>query len=120
MELPIPFNNEWTSILQQHKLKANFDKVDQKYKLNYRSVSSLLDTAITLMKTNKDNDAILNYAIKILCHKNMFFGAKEYFIDIVHHLVLIYPYLVFLLEYIFDNKFVKDEKKSRFLMIFII
>lgn len=115
IELPIPFNNEWTSILQQHKLKANFDKVDQKYKLNYRSVSSLLDTAITLMKTNKDNAAILNYAIKILCHKNMFFGAKEYFIDIVHHLVLIYPYLVFPLEYIFDNKFVKDEKKEQIL-----
>ncbi len=50
------------------------------------------------MKSNKDNSAILNYAISVLLDKSMTNKAEQYFINTIHHLVLIYPYLIPLLD----------------------
>ena len=60
--------------------------------------------ALELMKENKNNAAILNYAFKILLKKKMTISAKKYFINTIHHLVLLYPYLIFLLDKVFDEK----------------
>ena len=112
IELPTLFNSQWARKLKQHDLMVCLDRAYNKKKLGYEAVSSLMELAIELTKENDNNAAILNYAIKILLYKDMNDGANEYFVDMIHHLVLIYPYLVFLLEDIFDNKFVKDEKKE--------
>lgn len=47
----------------------------------------------------EDSDAsIINYAIKIISNKHLDRNAKDYFIKQIHHLVLLYPYLINLLE----------------------
>ncbi|WP_180382206.1 RNA-directed DNA polymerase [Campylobacter concisus] len=112
-ELPTLFNSQWARKLKQHDLIVCLDRAYNKKELGYEAVSSLMELAIELTKENDNNAAILNYAIKILLYKDMNDGANEYFVDMVHHLVLIYPYLVFLLEDIFDNKVVYDEKKEQ-------
>lgn len=102
LELPIPVNSEWTRKLKLFKLETYDDKSGSSKRINYKTVALLMDTAIELMKQNKDNAAILNYTIKILLKYKMSTNAKQYFVNIVHHLVLIYQYLILLLENIFD------------------
>lgn len=110
IQLPISFNNDWTRKLNLFKLDTYHDKATKTDKINYKAVALLLDTAIELMKANKDNAAILNYTIQILLEHDMSLNAKKYFIDIIHHLTLVYPYLVFLLEDIFDSSISTTEK----------
>jgi len=48
---------------------------------------------------SEDSDAsILNYAIKIIASKHLDRNAKDYYIKQIHHLVLLFPYLINLLE----------------------
>ena len=42
--------------------------------------------------------AKVSYAIKILSYKHLDTNAKDYYIKQIHHLVLLYPYLINLLE----------------------
>ena len=58
-----------------------------------------MDLAIELMQVNNNNSAILNYAIKVISKKKLSKNAQDYFRKRVHHLILIYPYLITLLEY---------------------
>jgi len=95
LKLPLASTENWT-----RKLKSFVFSNDNKLKLN--EVRGYLDIALDLMFNNKENSAILNYAIKVLAKKEMTANAKDYFIKTVHHLVLLYPYLVSLLD---DNIF---------------
>ena len=93
LELPLASSEHWVR-------KLNTFVFLDKEKINLKEVRAFLDIALDLMKKNKDNAAILNYAIKVLSKKEkyMTLKAKEYFIDTIHHLVLIYPYLVTILD----------------------
>ncbi|PSM51442.1 RNA-directed DNA polymerase [Campylobacter blaseri] len=113
VELPIPYNNEWVRKLKLFKLEHYLESNTNIKKINYKDVCLLLDTGVELMKNNKDNAAILNYAIKILLREKMSLNAEKYFIDTIHHLLLIYPYLVILLEKIFDNINMDIKKTSQ-------
>lgn len=124
IQLPISFDNDWTRKLKLFKLETYSDEGSKTDKINYKTVALLLDTAIELMKENKNNTSILNYTIKILLGYDMSLNAKKYFINIVHHLTLIYPYLIFLLENIFDSKSlglkikqISDDPYSKFLYL---
>lgn len=57
------------------------------------------------MQRNKDNAAILNYVIKVLSAKELTERAKDYYVKTIHHLVLLYPYLIFLIEERLFDKF---------------
>lgn len=50
------------------------------------------------MQKNKDNSAILNYAIKVISKKNLTPNALSYYLKTIHHLILIYPYLLHLID----------------------
>lgn len=65
-------------------------------------VRSYLDIALDLMQKNNENSAIVNYVVKVLSAKKLTNDAKSYYIKTMHHLILIYPYLIHLLE---DNIF---------------
>ncbi|MCF6776229.1 RNA-directed DNA polymerase [Thiotrichales bacterium 19X7-9] len=66
--------------------------------LSLSEVKAYLDVALELISQNSDDIAILNYAIKKLSSKIMKENAKKYFIDTIHHLILIYPYLISILD----------------------
>ena len=91
LKLPLASTENWV-----RKLSSFVFSNDGKLKLS--EVRAYLDIALDLMFHNKENSAILNYAIKVLAKKEMTGNAKDYFIKTVHHLVLLYPYLVPLLD----------------------
>ena len=75
---------------------------EKKQVLKLKRLKAFLNIAIELtLKSN--NTAILNYAIKIIASKHLGKDALSYYIKQVHHLLLLYPYLVHLMDkYIFD------------------
>ncbi|OEW87326.1 hypothetical protein A0M30_04580 [Campylobacter jejuni] len=103
IELPNSFEEEWTRRLKFFKLEFYEDKI------KYTGIVPFLDEALMLMKENKNNASILNYAFQILIKKKMTPNAKIYFIDTIHHLVLLYPYLIFLLDKIFSKKLISKK-----------
>jgi hypothetical protein len=98
VELPLASTEHWIRKINTFI----FPHEDIKIKLS--EIRAFLDIALDLMKDNMENSAILNYAIKVISNKKMTENAKQYFIDTIHHLVLIYPYLIHLLE---DKIFIK-------------
>ena len=104
LELPLASTEHWLRKIN------TFVFADVNKELKFNEVRAFLDIALDLMKENKENAAILNYAIKVLSNKKMTNNAKQYFINTVHHLILIYPYLIHLLD---DKVFtVFDVEKS--------
>ena len=92
IELPIGGMEQWI-----HKLNS-ISLLLKDGKLNYKGARLYLDLAIDLMKNNKMNSAILNYAIKVLGSFELTSNAKEYCLKTIFHWTLIYPYLVPILD----------------------
>ncbi|WP_139451639.1 RNA-directed DNA polymerase [Campylobacter armoricus] len=107
IELPSSFEEEWIRRLKFFKLEFYKDKI------KYTGIVPFLDVALMLMKENKNNASILNYAFQILIKKKMTPNAKIYFINTIHHLVLLYPYLIFSLDKIFSKKFISKKYMQR-------
>ncbi len=93
--LPLAISEHWVRKLNKSVPNNRF--------FDYKMVQVLLDTAIELMSQHQENSAILNYAIKTLSGKKLSKSANKYYIEMIHHLVLLYPYLIQLLdEFIFE------------------
>ncbi len=71
--------------------------------LRLKVLKGFLDYAIELMLDKESDGAILNYAIKVLANRKLDDYAVEYYFKQVHHLVLLYPYLVvYLKDFVFE------------------
>lgn len=92
LKLPQASTNHWVRKLNSHV----FTHEDRELRLN--EVQAFLDVALDLMQKNHDNSAIVNYTVKVLAKKKLTNNARDYYIKTMHHLVLIYPYLVSLLD----------------------
>lgn len=80
----------------------SFNLINNHGMSDYRFVKAFLDLALDLMKSNGENAAILNYAIKVLSEKKLTENAKTYYYQKIEQLCLFYPYLIHLLdEYVF-------------------
>ncbi len=104
-ELPLASSEHWIRKLNR------FVFVNKEKKIGLNEVRSFLDIALELMKENKNNSAIINYAIQIIARNKMTRKAEEYLINTIHHLVLLYPYLIQLLDKkVFEVFDVSDEE----------
>lgn len=133
IELPISYKEDWirqltnihNTFYQESKESAIFAFVNADFNLKtsyytkeetpqiaYKSLSTLLDMAIKLMRENDNKASILAYTIKILQKTTMAKNVAQYYIDVIHHLVLLYPYLVAHIEQVFDKFFhqIGDKK----------
>ena len=83
-------------------------------RIRLKVLKGFLDYAIELMLDQEADGAILNYAIKALASKNLDEYSFDYYLKQIHHLVLLYPYLiVYLDEYVFDaHSFSKQQIKT--------
>jgi len=72
--------------------------VNKKEAVRVKELKGFLDFSIELMLLENSDASILNYAIKIISKKHLDKNAKDYYIKQIHHLVLLFPYLVNLLE----------------------
>lgn len=95
----------WVRKIQSFSLLTSYNKVD------YRNCQLYLDFAIETADRENNNAAVLKYAIKVLSNMPLTENARKYEIQSVFHLVLLFPYIVPLLEkYVFEQCGV--EKKS--------
>lgn len=72
--------------------------VNKKEAIRVKELKGFIDFAIELMLFEDSDASILNYAIKIIANKHLDRNAKDYYIKQIHHLVLLFPYLINLLE----------------------
>lgn len=108
-ELPKGAVAQWTRKLNASHLLVRGQKAD------FIAVRAYLDLAIELMSLNKDNSAILKYAIKSLASHDMTPNAKSYSVKTIFHLSIIYPYLVSILdEYVFSPFAVEVQEIALF------
>jgi len=95
--LPQASVKNWVNKLNDYIFQNTY-KHKEKETLRLRELKAYLDFVIGLVLSENNDTSILNYAIKILKDKNLGQNAKEYFIKQIHHLVLLYPYLIHLLD----------------------
>lgn len=107
IKMPITSSTHWVRAL-------NNTKFLDKEEINFKDLQGFLDTALELMSKHNENSAILNYAIKAISKKNLTENAKDYLIDVIHHLVLLYPYLVTILhDVVFKNISLSSERIAK-------
>ncbi len=101
LNLPLNSEKKWLRTLKRYLFS---DENNSSIKIKTREVFSYLDIALELMHEDKESKLeILNYAIKILSSKQITSYTLSQYINRIHHLVLIYPYLVQLLDkYLFS------------------
>jgi hypothetical protein len=104
--LPIPSESSWINKLNNFYFGEEYTK-EKKQVLKLKRLKTFLNLAIELALEN-NNTAILNYAIKVIASKYLGKDALDHYIKQIHHLLLLFPYLVHLMdEYIF-NRFELD------------
>lgn len=104
-KLPLASSSNW-----KIKLNSDFD-INDKASKKLSCIRNYLDTAVDLMQKNNHDSAILNYAIKVISNKKLFPNALDYYLSYIHHLILLYPYLIILLdEYVFKALDVPKDK----------
>ena len=109
-ELPIASTEQWV-----RRINAFFSLLESSECIRVRFIRAFLDMAIELMHRNKDNAAIINYAMKVLSKKRMTDNARAYYINSVFHLTAIFPYLVRLLDDYVFNAFSVDIKQIEYI-----
>ncbi|MGV4412797.1 RNA-directed DNA polymerase [Chryseobacterium sp. T1] len=95
--LPLASVKNWVTKLNHFNF-TNTYIVNSKEAIRVKELKGFIDFAIELMLDEDSDAAILNYAIKILSNKHLDANAKDYYVKQIHHLVLLYPYLINLLE----------------------
>ncbi|MPL97653.1 hypothetical protein SDC9_43845 [bioreactor metagenome] len=88
ISLPAPSDKSWKTVLNNIQLQDT---------ISISELKRYLDTAIELSKSN-ENIAVLKYAIKVLSKKTFSDKVKDYYFKRIHHLIIIYPYLLPLIE----------------------
>ncbi|WP_064965726.1 RNA-directed DNA polymerase [Tenacibaculum ovolyticum] len=93
LTLPFSLSETWL-----RKLKAfHFPEVvtkEGRHVLKIAELKSFLDLTLDLMKSEKENSAILSYSIKIISSKYLGVQARAFYFKRLHHLILLYPYLL--------------------------
>lgn len=93
LTLPFALSETWL-----RKLKAfHFPEIvtkEGKHVLKIAELRSFLDLTLDLMKSEKENSAILSYSIKIISSKYLGVQARAFYFKRLHHLILLYPYLL--------------------------
>ncbi|WP_394347150.1 hypothetical protein [Pedobacter frigidisoli] len=95
--LPLASVKNWVTKLNHFNFTNSYI-VNFKQAIRVKELKGFIDFAIELMLDENSDASILNYAIKIISNKHLDANAKDYYIKQIHHLVLLYPYLINLLE----------------------
>lgn len=95
--LPQATVKKWVTKLNHFNFTNTYIK-DKKEAIRIKELKGFIDYAIELMLDANSDASVLNYAIKIISNKHLGDNAKDYYIKQIHHLVLLYPYLINLLD----------------------
>jgi hypothetical protein len=108
--LPQPLNVDWKNRLATIVIEKEGE--DEKPFFRKKQLEAFIDMVIELT-TENNNAAILNYAIKMVVNTQLGVAAKRYYINIIHYLLLNYPYLVHIMDDYVFTPFEIDKEKIR-------
>lgn len=106
IKLPISSSEDWVCALNKFYIGDTRTK-NGNIVFKLARLKSFLDMGITLAKSS-GNSAVYSYIIKIVSSTYLGKLAKSYYINIMHHLLLMYPYLV----HFFDEYIIKTFELS--------
>jgi hypothetical protein len=95
--LPQASIKNWVTKLNHFNFTNSY-RHEGKTAIRVKELKGFLDFAIELMLEEDSDASVINYAIKIISNKHLGDNAKDYYIKQIHHLVLLYPYLTYLLD----------------------
>ena len=108
-ELPTAMTEQWIRQIGGHSNPFRNGIMD------FIGARAYLDSAIEIMQKNKENSAILNYAIKALPVDRLSRNASDYCVKTILHLCLLYPYLLQIMdEYVFERFHVSKHQIHSF------
>ena len=108
-KLPMNSEMDWVSSLNSFFIG---DTYNEKGKIVFKKqrLKAYLNLAIKLANET-GNAAVYTYAIKTIANTCIGKLSKQYYTDIIHHLLCLYPYLVHWMEdYVFDIFAIDKEK----------
>lgn len=111
--LPLPKADvkNWVTRLNHFNFTNTYSAPDGKTGIRVKQLQGFIDFSIELMLEESGDASVLNYALQIISGKYLGVGAKNYLIKQIHHLVLLYPYLItFLDEYVFEPHSIDVEE----------
>lgn len=111
-KLPITSDTDWVAALNSFFIGCDKTE-DERIVFEYQRLKSYLDFAIQL--SNKTgNNSVFVYVIKVIAGCHLGQKALRYYLDILHHLVCLYPYLVHWMEEFVFSRFdvSKDEIRT--------
>jgi hypothetical protein len=111
IELPVASVEHWVNKMNSFCFSQQKDSGGNVY-MAHKELKSYLDLAIELLgKTS--NTAIIKYAIKVIAKKKLREPSQKYYLKRIHHLLLLYPYLVTLIdEFVFEKFDIELDEKS--------
>lgn len=110
-KLPQASVSNWVTKLNHFNFTDQYVTVGGQKGVKLKELRGFIDFAVETMLENNSDAAILNYAIKIISNKHLGSVAYDYFIKKVHHLTLLYPYLVLILEKsVFEKHTVEKDR----------
>lgn len=96
--LPKAEVKNWVTKLNHFNFTNTYTATNGKEGIRVKELKGFFDFAIELMLEEGSDVSVINYAIQIISGKFLGVSAKNYYIKQVHHLVLLYPYLINLLD----------------------
>ncbi len=98
LALPKADVKDWVTKLNHFNFTNTYIGPGEKTGIRVKELQGFFDFSIEIMLEENGDASILNYAFQIISGKYLGRGAKNYLIKQVHHLVLLYPYLINLLD----------------------
>ena len=110
--LPKASVSDWVHKLNNYDIGSKLDK-DGKIIFELKRLRAFIDLAVELM-LRENNSAVLNYAFKVVATKSIGANAYSYYVNYIHHLLLLYPYLCHIVdEFVFIPFEVKSSKINK-------
>ena len=103
--LPLPTANvkNWVTKLNHFNFVNTYEGRNGQIGIRVKELKGFFDFAVELMLDEGGDASVINYAVQIIAGKFLGVGAKKYLIKQMHHLVLLYPYLINILdEHVFE------------------
>jgi hypothetical protein len=109
--LPQPNETKWIYQLNSFFIGAKYTETENKQQIfELNRLKSFLNIATETALTNNDS-AVLNYAIQKIASTHLGNRAMDYYINIIHQLLLSFPYLTRIVgEYVFNRFDVEKDK----------
>lgn len=108
IKLPVSSTSDWVGTLNSFYIENDYTK-NKKVVFKFQRLKAYLDLVISLANST-NNQSVYAYATKTISNTYLGKRALSYYINTIHHLVCLHPYLVhWLEEFVFETFGISKE-----------